>query len=95
MFIIFIFFFLKSITKNNKNDISLYECGYKEFNIRNIVYSAQFFLIALSFMLFDIEIVFFIPFLSILSFSLYLKLMFSYFILFLLIRLLYELYVFL
>nr|YP_009029838.1 NADH dehydrogenase subunit 3 [Clavelina oblonga]CAL24380.1 NADH dehydrogenase subunit 3 [Clavelina oblonga] len=39
-----------------------YECGYGELLYTQSFYTMQFFLIALSFMLFDLEIIFVLPF---------------------------------
>nr|CAX68862.1 NADH dehydrogenase subunit 3 [Diplosoma listerianum] len=48
--------------KNNVGSFYIYECGYMMFDNFEKYYSLQFFLIALSFMFFDLEIVLFMPF---------------------------------
>ena len=59
LFIIRIINLKRIIFFNNKNKFYTYECRYKEILSDNILYSSQFFVLALSFILFDLEIVFF------------------------------------
>nr|YP_003331400.1 NADH dehydrogenase subunit 3 [Aplidium conicum]CAX68849.1 NADH dehydrogenase subunit 3 [Aplidium conicum] len=46
-----------------------YECGYTEINSYIIFYTMQFFMVALSFLLFDMEIILMLPFLYVNYFS--------------------------
>jgi len=74
-----------------KNNIKKYECRYNEIDGSNLLYSAQFFILALSFILFDLEIVFFVPYFILNYYSLYITYILFFFLLFLLFRLYYEL----
>lgn len=47
----------------------IYECGYTEINTVSNFYTLQFFAVALSFMLFDLEIILVIPLVYVLSIS--------------------------
>lgn len=77
----------------NKNKIifNTYECRYVDINYWGIIYSSQFFILALSFMLFDLEIVFFLPYFVIFYYSFFVVYILIFFLVFLLFRLYYEL----
>lgn len=71
LFLVLLSFFLlllgkyilkREFKKENTRSFIIYECRYIFFDNFEKYYSLQFFLIALSFMFFDLEIVLFIPF---------------------------------
>nr|BCW91764.1 NADH dehydrogenase subunit 3 [Ixodes pavlovskyi] len=62
-FLIFITFFLISFKSfSNKEKLSPFECGFDPFSLSRIPFSLKFFLIAIIFLIFDIEIVIILPF---------------------------------
>lgn len=95
--LVIVIFFLRILNykryniNNNKIKYKVYECRYNEMNYINMIYSSQFFILALSFILFDLEIVFFIPYFIIYYYSNYIVYILIFFFFFLLIRLYYEL----
>lgn len=83
---------LKRFEKSNSiNKQNTYECRYTEIFNSSILYSSQFFVLALSFILFDLEIVFFLPYFITFYYSKYSSYMLLFFLIFLLFRLYYEL----
>ena len=93
IFILFIFRIL-NFKGNNvykfKSSLANYECGYKDIINLNNIYSSQFFVLALSFILFDLEIVFFLPFFFFNHYLFFSKFLLIFFLFFLLLRLFYE-----
>nr|YP_010324826.1 NADH dehydrogenase subunit 3 [Ixodes sinensis]UNO53604.1 NADH dehydrogenase subunit 3 [Ixodes sinensis]UNO53682.1 NADH dehydrogenase subunit 3 [Ixodes sinensis]UNO53708.1 NADH dehydrogenase subunit 3 [Ixodes sinensis] len=66
IFIIFFLIFFKGFL--NKEKLSPFECGFDPFSLSRIPFSLKFFLIAVIFLIFDIEIVIILPF-PLLSFN--------------------------
>nr|UUK33600.1 NADH dehydrogenase subunit 3 [Didemnum perlucidum] len=101
MFMIFFFMFLLfflgmmnlkgTIFMDNNNKFKTYECGYKGMGSSKNMYSSQFFVLALSFMLFDLEIVFFMPYFIIFYYSNLVVYLLLFFLIFLLFGLYFEL----
>ena len=60
--IISFFFFTKKKTKNIRRK-SLYECGFESFGDSHVLINIQFITIALLFVIFDLEILFLLPWL--------------------------------
>lgn len=58
--IISFFFFTKKKTKNIRRK-SLYECGFESFGDSHVLINVQFITIALLFVIFDLEILFLLP----------------------------------
>jgi NADH-quinone oxidoreductase subunit A len=79
---IVIFAFIFSENKSNTIKYSAYECGFDPYSNSRIKFNIRFYLIALLFVVFDIEVIFFLPFASELSFfnSLGLNLFLDFFI---------------
>nr|YP_009114978.1 NADH dehydrogenase subunit 3 [Didemnum vexillum]AIZ58125.1 NADH dehydrogenase subunit 3 [Didemnum vexillum]AIZ58137.1 NADH dehydrogenase subunit 3 [Didemnum vexillum]UYK51629.1 NADH dehydrogenase subunit 3 [Didemnum vexillum] len=97
LLIVFLFYFgmknLKGYQEmNSKALYSTYECGYQEMTYNNMLYSSQFFVLALSFMLFDLEIVFFLPYFIFYFYSYMIVYMLMFFLMLLLLGLYYELF---
>nr|CUH72617.1 NADH dehydrogenase subunit 3 [Rhopalaea idoneta] len=95
-FCVFLFFLGFLNVKGSVVDFSfgknlIYECGYTEINSFLNFYTMQFFMIALSFMLFDMEIILVLPALYMLDFSVLSGVVVVFFLVFLLLGLLYEL----
>jgi len=69
LILIFIFFSLgflnlkRDLLKDNIGTFSIYECRYSMLSNDGFFYTLQFFLIAISFIFFDLEVVLFLPFL--------------------------------
>ena len=53
--------FLLSEKIPNKEKVSIYECGFDPFHIPGKPFSVRFFLIAILFLVFDLEITFLFP----------------------------------
>jgi len=53
--------FLGSILNNNLNKISIFECGFITIRRSRIHFSLRFFLVVLLFLIFDMEIILFVP----------------------------------
>uniref|UniRef100_UPI00300222C9 NADH dehydrogenase subunit 3 n=1 Tax=Ammophila clavus TaxID=2594619 RepID=UPI00300222C9 len=68
IFIMLLMFFWMKIlsfkTKNNREKISPYECGFDPFNSPRIYFSFSFFIISVLFILFDIEVALLLPILK-------------------------------
>ena len=62
MVILSLFFFSKKKTKNIRRK-SLYECGFESFGDSHVLINIQFITIALLFVIFDLEILFLLPWL--------------------------------
>ena len=93
LFFIFRFFIYKRInSKYSKGIYQVYECGFSEINNIANFYTLLFYIVALSFMLFDIEIILFMPYIYIIFFSFNTKLIVFFFFFFLIVRLCYEIY---
>nr|YP_010535434.1 NADH dehydrogenase subunit 3 [Ixodes pacificus]UYB78086.1 NADH dehydrogenase subunit 3 [Ixodes pacificus]UYB78099.1 NADH dehydrogenase subunit 3 [Ixodes pacificus]WKW95283.1 NADH dehydrogenase subunit 3 [Ixodes pacificus] len=60
IFATFLLISFKSLT--NKEKLSPFECGFDPFSLSRIPFSLKFFLIAIIFLIFDIEIVIILPF---------------------------------
>nr|YP_010350416.1 NADH dehydrogenase subunit 3 [Ixodes trichosuri]UOK09897.1 NADH dehydrogenase subunit 3 [Ixodes trichosuri] len=59
-----------TLTKNkfmNKEKLSPFECGFDPFSISRMSFSLKFFMIAIIFLIFDIEIILILPFPFIMS----------------------------
>ena len=66
-FLVFFFFLLRKLiykretVYESKRTKRIYECGYNTINNHKFFYTIQFFLIALSFIFFDLEVVLYLP----------------------------------
>ena len=61
-FIIFILSFILSTKQDNKEKLSSYECGFNPFEDTRVEFDVKFYLIAILFIIFDLEISFLFPF---------------------------------
>lgn len=96
LILIFIFFSLgffnlkRNLLKNNLGTFSIYECRYSILSNDRFFYTLQFFLIAISFMFFDLEVVLFLPFLFSYLFDFLITIYFFFFLILLTRRLIIE-----
>jgi NADH-quinone oxidoreductase subunit A len=60
-FVLLILSFLLSSMLSDKEKLSPYECGFEPFGDARTIFDIQFFLIALLFIIFDLEIAFLLP----------------------------------
>ena len=81
LIILYIFFFTKKKTKNIRRK-SLYECGFESFGDSHILINVQFITVSLLFVIFDLEILFLLPWLSSANFLGYLGFFSIYIVLF-------------
>jgi len=65
---ILVFAFIFSENKSNPIKYSAYECGFDPYSNSRIKFNIRFYLIALLFVVFDIEVIFFLPWASEMSF---------------------------
>ena len=47
--------------------LSVYECGFEPYGEANVVFNIQFFIVGILFMLFDLEIIYLLPWVTYLS----------------------------
>jgi len=81
LIILSFFFFTKKKTKNIRRK-SLYECGFESFGDSHILINIQFITVSLLFVIFDLEILFLLPWLSSANFLGYLGFFSIYIVLF-------------
>nr|AKM70202.1 NADH dehydrogenase subunit 3 [Chaetosiphella stipae] len=90
--LIFILMFISMKMKFNFNKSAPFECGFDPFNKARIPFSLNFYLIAIIFLIFDIEISIILP--MILNFKisnmLYFNIMFTMFFMFMIFTIMYE-----
>jgi NADH-quinone oxidoreductase subunit A len=61
-FIIFLLSFLLSSKQDNREKLSSYECGFNPFEDSRMEFDIKFYLIAILFIIFDLEVSFLFPF---------------------------------
>jgi len=61
-FIIFLLSFLLSSKQDNKEKLSTYECGFNPFEDSRVEFDVKFYLVAILFIIFDLEVSFLFPF---------------------------------
>ena len=61
-FIIFFLSFLLSAKEGNKEKLSSYECGFNPFEDSRVEFDIKFYLVAILFIIFDLEVSFLFPF---------------------------------
>nr|YP_009470465.1 NADH dehydrogenase subunit 3 [Rhadinosa nigrocyanea]AVF96880.1 NADH dehydrogenase subunit 3 [Rhadinosa nigrocyanea] len=61
--------FLSKKTFSDKEKNSPFECGFEPVNVSRMPFSIQFFLIAIIFLIFDVEIALILPFIKICKYS--------------------------
>nr|UVU30547.1 NADH deshydrogenase subunit 3 [Euceros kiushuensis] len=57
----FMNFFFSSINKMDREKSSSFECGFDPFNSSRLPFSIQFYMISVIFLIFDVEIIIFLP----------------------------------
>jgi NADH:ubiquinone oxidoreductase subunit 3 (subunit A) len=60
-FLFFLISFIISIQKNDTEKLSAYECGFDPFDDARNVFNVRFYLVAILFIIFDLEISFLFP----------------------------------
>ena len=67
IFLVYVLVFVSDITNQSIKDFeksTSYECGFQEFNVIIPNFEIKYYLVALLFLIFDIEIIVLIPFIS-------------------------------
>jgi len=60
-FVFFIFSFILTIQKNDNEKLSAYECGFDPFDDARNTFDVRFYLVAILFIIFDLEVSFLFP----------------------------------
>jgi NADH-quinone oxidoreductase subunit A len=76
------YFFI--IQLSNAEKVSIYECGFNPFNDSRNKFEVRFYIVAILFMLFDLEIIFLFPWVLMLSYMTFLSFFIMLFFLFIL-----------
>lgn len=69
LFVLLLLYISTNISQNipNYEKLTAYECGYEAFNDTNQKYDIRYFLMALFYILFDLELLFLFPWITLLS----------------------------
>lgn len=60
-FLIFGIFYLLIEREKNAEKLSIYECGFEPFEDNRLIFDVKFYLVAILFIVFDLEIIFLFP----------------------------------